>query len=79
MNLDHPTKLSNLTYYLSRNDKIMVNEYPKYQRQMPDATRQKISQTMKSRDIQHSPEWNQKISQSLKATWAKVPPKADVK
>lgn len=56
----------------------MVNEYPKYQRTMPDETKKKISQTMKSRNIQHSPEWNSKISQSLRATWSKVPPKANV-
>lgn len=49
-------------------------ETPKRQyRELSDETKQKISQTMRAKNIKHSQEWNQKISDSQKAAWKKIP------
>jgi hypothetical protein len=53
-----------------------MNTIPNYKRLMPSETKQKISQTMLSKNIKHSQDWNNKISQSLRQTWSLVP-KAD--
>ena len=54
---------------------FIMNTQPNYTREMPMQTRQKISQTMLSKNITRSPETRQKISNSLKMTWQQVPPK----
>ena len=43
------------------------------ERQMPQEIKNKISATMKAKQIRHSNEWNQKISQGQKKAWAKIP------
>ena len=43
------------------------------ERQMPEEIKNKISATMKAKNLQHSKEWNQKISDGQKKAWAKVP------
>ena len=43
------------------------------QRQMPAETKTKISATMKAKNLQHSKEWNEKISLGQKKAWAKIP------
>lgn len=53
-----------------------MQQIPNYKRQMPSETKQKISQTMLSKNIKHTQDWNDKISQSLRQTWSLVP-KAD--
>lgn len=39
---------------------------------MPDETKMKISQTMKAKNIHHTPEWNNKISQGMRRAWSKT-------
>lgn len=51
----------------------MEKEYKRKYRELSDETKQKISQTLKSKNIQHSPEWNKKISDGQKAAWSKIP------
>ena len=60
-------------YIYKTTDIIMKNNIPNYTRQMPLQTRQKIAQTMRSKGIRHTPDWNNKISQSLRQTWSRVP------
>ncbi len=43
------------------------------ERQMPEEIKNKISATMKAKNLQHSKEWNEKISLGQKKAWAKVP------
>ena len=50
-----------------------MQQIPNYKRQMPSETKQKISQTMLSKNIKHTQDWNDKISQSLRQTWSLVP------
>lgn len=47
------------------------------ERQMPEETKNKISATMKAKNLQHSKEWNEKISLGQKKAWAKVPKTKD--
>ena len=43
------------------------------ERQMPEETKTKISATLKAKNLTHSKEWNQKISDGQKKAWAKIP------
>ena len=49
------------------------------QRQMPAETKTKISATMKAKNLQHSKEWNEKISLGQKKAWAKIAKLMDIK
>lgn len=51
----------------------MENQYKRQERKMSDEQRAKISQTMKSKKIKHTDEWNRKISDGQKAAWSKIP------
>ena len=50
-----------------------MQQIPNYKRQMPSETKQKISQTMLAKNIKHTQDWNDKISQSLRQIWSLVP------
>ncbi len=49
--------------------------YKRQYRELSDEHKQKISQSLKAKNIRHSPEWNKKISDGQKAAWAKIPSK----
>ena len=47
--------------------------YKRQERVMSDEQKKKISATMKAKNIRHTDEWNQKISNGQKAAWSKIP------
>ena len=51
----------------------MEKEYKRKYRELSDETKQKSSQTLLAKNIQHSPEWNKKISDGQKEAWSRIP------
>lgn len=45
-----------------------------YKRTMDAQTRNKISQTMKSKNIKHTSDWNRKIADGVRKAWTRAQP-----
>lgn len=49
----------------------------RYKRTMDAQTKSKISQTMRSKNIKHTRDWNRKIADGVRKAWTRAQPPQD--